>query len=243
MYSTSFLDEPTTFGTSGLLYRSNKVMYDRATNTLWSQLTGRPIVGPLVGSDIKLKIFPLVLTTWGEWLTDHPDTTVLSLETGYYSPRQYQREDDSASIYFSYRNREDTMFPVWVRDDRLDTKEEVLGLTVDDVFKAYPLRVIREIRVVNDTVNGVDVVVIASSSSMDARAYRSDGMTFEPTDEDSGAGLPRLLAASDGSRWRVTEDALVDVDDESRTLPSMLANISFWFGWYAFHNDTLLYGE
>ena len=243
MYSTSFLDEPTTFGTSGLLYRSNKVMYDRATNTLWSQLTGRPIIGPLVGSDIRLKIFPLVLTTWGEWLTDHPDTTVLSLDTGYYSPTQYQREDDSASIYFSYRNSAETMFPVWIRDDRLDAKEEVLGLTVDDVYKAYPLRVIGEMRVLSDTVNGVDVVVIASSSSMDARAYRSGGMTFEPPRENSGTGLPRLLVASDGSRWRVTVDALVDVEDESRTLPSMFANISFWFGWYAFHSDTLLYGE
>ncbi len=243
MYSTSFLDQPTTFGTSGLLYRSNKVMYDRATNTLWSQLTGKPIIGPLVGSDIRLKIFPLVLTTWGEWLTDHPDTTVLSLETGYYSPTQYRREDVSGSIYFGYRNSAETLFPVWIRDDRLDTKEEVLGLSVDDVHKAYPLKVIGEMRVVNDTVNGVDVVVIASSSSMDARAYRSGGMTFEPADDSSGTGLPRLLAASDGSRWRVTEDALVDVDDDSRTLPSMAANISFWFGWYAFHNDTLLYVE
>ena len=218
-------------------------MYDRATNTLWSQLTGRPIIGPLVSSDIELKIFPLVLTTWGEWLTDHPDTTVLSLETGYYSPSQYQREDDSASIYFAYRNSAETMFPVWIRDDRLDTKEEVLGLSVDDVHKAYPLRVLAEMRVVNDIVNGVDVVVIASSISMDARAYRRDGMTFEPDADSSGQGLPMLLEASDGSRWRVTEDALVDEDDESRTLPSMAANISFWFGWYAFHNDTLLYGE
>ena len=237
------MDEPTTFGTSGLLYRSNKVMYDRATNTLWNQLTGKPIIGELVGSDIKLKILPLVLTTWGEWLTDHPDTTVLSLETGYYSPTQYQREDDSASIYFSYRESAETMFPVWIRDDRLRAKEEVLGLSVDDVHKAYPLKVVSEMRVVNDTVNGVDVVVIASSSSMDARAYRGDGLTFERTDEDSGTGLPKLLVASDGSRWWVTEDALVNADDESRTLPSMLANISFWFGWYAFHDDTLLYGE
>ena len=76
-------------------------MYDRATNTLWSQLTGTPIIGELVGSDIKLKIFPVALTTWGEWLSEQPDTTVLSLETGYYSPTQYQRENDSASIYFS----------------------------------------------------------------------------------------------------------------------------------------------
>ena len=135
------------------------------------------------------------------------------------------------------------MFPVWSRDDRLDTKEEVLGLSVDDVHKAYSLADIGEKRVVNDTVNGVDVVVIASSSSMDARAYRSGGLTFEVADDASGAGLPRLLVASDGSRWRVTQDSLVSVDDESRSLPSMFANISFWFGWYAFHNDTLLYGE
>ncbi|MBA3296373.1 MAG: DUF3179 domain-containing protein, partial [Acidobacteria bacterium] len=72
-----------TFGTSGLLYRSNKLMFDEETQSLWSALEGRPVVGPLAGSGLRLPFHPVVTTTWGEWRRDHPSTTVLSLETGY----------------------------------------------------------------------------------------------------------------------------------------------------------------
>ena len=65
MYSAKINGEPTTFGTSGMLYRSNKVMYDRLTETLWNQLRGEPMVGELVGSGIKLEYFPVALTTLG----------------------------------------------------------------------------------------------------------------------------------------------------------------------------------
>ena len=64
MYSARIDGETTTFGTSGLLYRSNKVMYDRATNTLWHQFTGEPIIGPLADSGIRLPFYPVLLTTW-----------------------------------------------------------------------------------------------------------------------------------------------------------------------------------
>ena len=66
MYSAKIDGEPTTFGTSGLLYRSNKLMYDRKTESLWSSLLGEPVIGLLADSEIKLAFFPVVLTTWEE---------------------------------------------------------------------------------------------------------------------------------------------------------------------------------
>ena len=60
MYSGKINGETTTFGTSGMLYRSNKVMYDRLTNSLWNQLTGEPVIGPLWDSGIKLDFFPVI---------------------------------------------------------------------------------------------------------------------------------------------------------------------------------------
>ena len=72
-----------TFGTSGLLYRSNKLMFDEETRSLWSSLEGVPVVGTLVDSGLQLPFRSVVTTTWGEWKRDHPTTTVLSLETGY----------------------------------------------------------------------------------------------------------------------------------------------------------------
>src|SRR5258708_3247743 len=65
-------DSAFTFGSSGLLYRSNKLMYDRQTDSLWNQFTGRPVVGPLTGSNIELQLLPVVLTSWERWRTPHP---------------------------------------------------------------------------------------------------------------------------------------------------------------------------
>ena len=87
--------EPFTFGSSGLLYRSNKLMYDRQTDSLWEQFTGRPVMGKLTGSKIELKILPVVLSSWSEWRSRHPETRVLSLETGFrrdYGPSAVYRE-------------------------------------------------------------------------------------------------------------------------------------------------------
>jgi hypothetical protein len=242
LYPRVINGKETTFGTSGFLYRSNKVMYDRLTNTLWHQQTGEPIIGPLADSGIRLGFLPVNLTTWGEWLAEHPDTTVLSLETGYYSPNQYQREDDSASIYFDYRESEETMFPVWTRDDRLDAKEEVLGISFGDgLKKAYPISTIKARRVINDSIGDTNLVVIGSSASSSARAYMREGNVFGLPD-DAPASLPDFLIDMDGVEWQVTDTELVNTADPTQTLRLIPANVSFWFGWYAFNNDTDVYG-
>ena len=88
-------DEPFVFGSSGLLYRSNKLMYDQATHSLWSQFTGRPVVGPLTGSGIELAVLPVAIASWRDWRDRHPDTQVLSLDTGY--DRDYARGSRTAT--------------------------------------------------------------------------------------------------------------------------------------------------
>jgi hypothetical protein len=75
-----------TFGTSGFLYRSNKLMYDRPTRTLWNQLTGESVLGELADTDIRLDILPIVLTAWADWLAQHPDTLVLDRDTAFIRP-------------------------------------------------------------------------------------------------------------------------------------------------------------
>ena len=240
MYSAKINDMPTTFGTSGLLFRSNKVMYDRETNTLWNQFQGVPIVGELVGSGIKLEILPVSLTTWEEWLGDHPDTKVLSLETGFYSPSQYEPETDEASIYFGYRNNPEPIFPVPGQDDRLDAKEQVLGLNIDGVHAAYPISVTSDKQLVTDVVNGVPLVILGSSKSAEARAYQSQGIKFSLAD-DVGDGLPKALVDQNGERWVVTPEALVKESDTTETRLAIPSSVSYWFGWSGFHANTSLY--
>ena len=242
MYSAKIEGEPTTFGTSGLLYRSNKLMYDRTTGTLWSQLLGEPVIGPLADSGIRLRVLPVELTTWGEWLSQHPDTTVLSIDTGVYPLDAYRPEEDARSIYFDYRLSTETMFPVWNRDDRLATKQSVLALSVGDVHKAYPVDVLRGERVINDRVGDTDVILLGSPISSAGRAYASEGLRFALPDDSSGTlGLPDTLVDADGVEWRVTEGALVSSVDPTQTLGRLASHISFWFAWFAFHPDTQVY--
>ena len=242
MYSTRIGGEATTLGTSGMLYRSNKVMYDRLTYSLWNQLLGVPVMGPLAGSGIKLDLFPVSLTTWGEWVAEHPDTTVLSTETGLYPASSYGPESSPASLYFDYREDPESRFPVWNRDDRLATKDEVLGLSIGQQDKAYPVDLLKAERIVNDSVGGSGVVIVASSSSSAARVYERSGQEFSLPGGGVPVGLPASLIDAGGTEWRVTEEALVNTGDTSETLERIYSQISFWFGWFAFHPDTLLYG-
>ena len=242
MYSALIQGEPTTFGTSGLLYRSNKLMYDRATNSLWSQLLGEPVIGPLAETGRKLSFFPVAHTTWGEWVAEHPDTSVLSRLTDFYPPVVYTPEEYERSAYYRYRTGTDTMFPVWSRDGRLETKAEVLGFSSGDSHKAYPVSSLRTLRVVNDRIADRDVVIVSSAVSSDARVYERDGQEFFPPPKaTSFDGRPPVLINNEGETWTADEAALTSPDGstELRRLPS---NIYFWFAWFAFHPETDLYG-
>lgn len=83
LFDTKVGDRTFTFGSSGLLYRSNKLMYDRETGSLWMTIPGEPVSGRLADSGIKLKRLPVVVTTWRDWREKHPDTRALSLDTGF----------------------------------------------------------------------------------------------------------------------------------------------------------------
>ena len=242
MYSTRIEElggGPIEFGTSGLLYRSNKLMYDRATNTLWRQFVGEPVVGPLANSGIKLEVFPVTVTTWAAWSEMHPDTTVLSQHTGVYPAGTYLPETNPRAIYYDYFARSDTMFPVWLRDDALPTKESVLGVLVRGVPKAYALRDLAANPVVNDTIAGAPVVVISSPFTGSARAYLRQGVEFVRVPQLTDIG--DTVADVEGRQWRITEEALVRTDDPTITLSRLPTHMAFWFGWYASYPNTLLF--
>jgi hypothetical protein len=81
-------DETLVFGVSGLLYNSDMLLYDRQSESLWSQIDRRAISGPRRGE--RLQAIPLEHTTWGDWRRRHPDTLVLSRDTGH--ARDYDRD-------------------------------------------------------------------------------------------------------------------------------------------------------
>ena len=213
------------FGTSGLLYRSNKLMFDEETNSLWSTFEGIPVVGPLVGSGVALTPQPVVTTTWKEWRDEHPDTHVLSIDTGY------KRDYAEGAAYRDYFATDRLMFRVSKTDGRLPNKAEVvvmrIGGTAADVPPeplAIDTQLLRKHPVYTFAAASRRFVVVTSERGAN-RVY------------DGGAGFPEQPAArairdADGQSWNVTEAALV-LADHSRQLARVSAQRAFWFGWHA----------
>jgi len=227
------------FGTSGFLYRSNKLMYDRKTETLWQQFRGVPAVGPLVGSGLELEVLPMTLTFWADWVAEHPDTTVLNAETGRYPAESYSPESQNDSAYFAYRNQTTTMFPVPLRSAELETKEPVFGLVVGDEARAYPLSVFASPTALNDELGGQNVVVLSPGSGGGVRAYGRGNHVFTPA--RTGPGRMMVVTDEDGVEWRAEDDALVSLDGAARSLDRLPSREAYWFGWYAFYPQTDIY--
>ena len=135
------------FGVSGLLYNSDVLLYDFATQSLWSQILGEAIAGPLVGQ--KLVQLPVLHTTWSQWRENHPDTLVLSTDTGYGG---YQYDKDP---YVGYERRKRLTFPVGHKDKRFHPKAWVLGVSLGGHHKAYPFTELERSGDVNDEIGGV----------------------------------------------------------------------------------------
>jgi hypothetical protein len=216
-------------GTSGFLYRSNKLMYDHATQSLWSTLSGTPVVGPLVGRGIELQALHVVTTTWGEWRKRHPQTSVLSLDTGH------RRDYSEGAAYRDYFATDRLMFGVPRLDTRLPNKAEVLALRAPGKAAdplAISARFLAKNPVYHDRV-GTSAFVVLTDGSGANRVYESGHPALVSWDGDTNTA--RDVA---GRTWQVTEDTLRGPD--GRVRKRLPAHRAFWFGWYAAYPETRL---
>ena len=216
--------EHRTFGTSGLLYRSNKLMFDHETNSLWSTLLGEPVIGELAGAGLKLESLPIVTTRWGEWRSTHPDTTVLSLDTGY------DRDYGEGRAYRDYFSNDNLMFQVPERDNRLRNKAEVLGILLspgspegEQEPLAVSARFLQKNRVFATELAGRTLTIVTSPAGAN-RVFDTGDRTFSRLLNND-----QVLDDS-GKVWKVTEDALVSGEVHLERVP---AHRAFWFGWFA----------
>jgi hypothetical protein len=123
------------FGVSGKLYKSNLLLYDRETKSLWSQILGQALTGPLKKD--FLRPLPVTLATWKAWKDRYPSTQVLSLNTGYI--RDYSRNP-----YDPYARTNRPLFPVGEIRGDLPAKAWIIGVEIEGVAKAYPLEVLKK---------------------------------------------------------------------------------------------------
>ncbi|MCP4696278.1 MAG: DUF3179 domain-containing protein [Gammaproteobacteria bacterium] len=167
-YEATIAGKKTDFGVSGLLYNSDVLLYDRPTQSLWSQLLAKAVTGPLKGT--RLKLIPLAHTTWQDWKSRHPNTLVLSTETG--AARDY-----TDTPYKGYEQSEQVWFPVTDWSKRYHPKARVIGIEIDGKFKAYPFVELSKTgkKQVNDRFAGRELVVRFSKKHRSAAVYTQAG--------------------------------------------------------------------
>ncbi len=220
------------FGVSGLLFDNNLIMFDRATDSLWAQMRVGSICGDF--AETKLKLLPIVQSTWKAWKELHPETTVVSFNTGF--ARNYNRYP-----YGNYDQLNDTelLFPHTFIDPRLRMKELVLGIVNEGFARAYPYEGLGQRAAVNDEVNGKPVLVVFDKSSQMAlpfdRTVNGEVLSFEVS---PGKGFPfQLRDVETGTLWNLTGLAVEGPLAGSQLKP--VATFSArWFAWASFNRGT-----
>lgn len=158
--------EPLVFRTSGLLTRSNKVMYELTTFSVFDTFIGTAVSGPLQDEGVMLEQIPVVTSTWGDWRTAHPDTTIVAADGGIgrtYPDDPLQGRDDNGPI-----------FPVGAVDVRLGASAQIVGVvTPDGVAVAFPVAEARAALDAGETVELAGVRVVADGSGV--RLVTSEG--------------------------------------------------------------------
>lgn len=240
VFSRELEGETLSFGTSGRLWNSNLVMYDRATRSLWSQFTGEAIVGERTGDDLER--LPMQIVSLGEFADRWPDAPVLSRDTGHsrpYGDNPYAGYEGGNPFLFDG----ETGGPLAQMDRVVAT-----GGETDPV--AYPWDRLEQERVVHDVVDGQPIVVLwkaGTASALDSREIsegadvgqtgvfvaEADGqrLTFSPADEG------RFVDEETASTWTVTGEA-VEGPLAGTQLERMTHDDTFWFTQHAFRPDT-----
>ncbi len=234
------------FGTSGLLRNSDLVMYDRTTETLWQQFTGEGIVGDLAGE--RLKFVPSSIISFADFRAANPKGVILSRDTGFsrsYGQNPYVGYDAIGNNPFLFRD------PI---DGRLAAMERVVTVSLDGVDVAYPLSILSEVGVIDDTQGGQDLAVFhkpGTSSALGAQVIAGAedvGATgvFDPHLNKQQLTFKRegnvFVDNETGSSWNILGHA-IDGPLAGEQLTPIVHADHFWFSWAAFKPDTVIYSD
>jgi hypothetical protein len=232
------------FGTTGRLRYSNLIMYDRQTETWWQQATGDAIAGEYTGA--QLEFYPASMISWTDFKALYPDGKVLSRDTGHvrnYGRNPYYGYDDINQTPFLFNGATPTQLPPMAR---------VLTVDLNGEAAAYPYEVLSEVRVINDTVGGEEIVVLwteGAASALDtssipegrevgsAAAY-SRLLDGQPLDFEFKDG--KILDKQTGSEWNIFGLAVAG-EWKGRQLEPVVSINHFWFSWAAFKPETRVY--
>jgi len=228
----------TTFGVSGLLYNTNLIPYDRASNSNWSQMRNQCVNGQLIGRSAE--IFQVVETTWKSWKQLFPQSTVMSINTGFSRPYGSYPYFNGAGQ--DYRIDPFLIFPTELDDTRLPRKDRGVGLSVAGKGKAYRINAFAlTIETINDTFNGLPIVVVGSSGMNFGAAYGrqlGDGalLSLQPLQNE----LPAVMVDNEGTKWDLFGYGVSGARAGQR-LPATDSYIAYWFAWATFNPGSLIH--
>ena len=219
----------TTFGVSGKLYNTNLMPYDRESDSYWSQMRLDCVNGALVGS--KITTLNVIETTWATWKAAYPDSEILNMDTGF--DRNYDQYP-----YGDYRtNNNRLIFPVGNFDNRLPSKERVLGIVEGTTKKVYSINLFEEDRVIEDVIDGKDIIVIGSKSQNFIVALEKEELNGFSFVKDQ---LP--IIAEDDSGNKITMTGEISEGPLAGTkLTPVKSYMGFFFSFGAFHEDVEIY--
>jgi hypothetical protein len=152
VYDRNVGEHTLSFGVSGRLYHSNLLLYDRQTDSLWSQITAEAVAGRMTGA--KLRTVPFTITTWREWRQQHPHSRVVVERR---VPAVFSALGKTLQTLLSPLGG--IHWPLSARP-RTALDELVLGVTVGEVQKAYPLDMLARVASLTDIIEGTEVRIV-----------------------------------------------------------------------------------
>jgi len=219
------------FGVSGLLYNSNLILYDRKTDSRWSQMQQRAVWGSRSGEIPQtIQLVEMAFSTLRQM---YPDAQVMTRITGWQNSRDY---DDYP--YGFYRQHEGLQFPVEPLDNRLHLKSRVIGVNSGSASKVFQLDGFGPTtQAINEQIGNLSYVAVGNSALNLAAIYDrklADGtiLVFTPIQDD----LPNVMSDSEGNVWDVFGTA-VSGPRAGEQLDKTLSYTAFWFAWAAFFPD------
>jgi len=218
VYARDLDGKTLTFGVSGKLIRNSLVMYDHETYTLWSHLTGEALSGLLLGQRLEQVLSEQ--TTWGRWRAQHPQTQMLKVDPTDQRPDPYRYYYNSSDAGVKGRKH---------LDNRLPTKERVIGVRLGGEVKAYSFTALARARVVDDILGGVPLVVVFDGASECGAVYRRDPagrvLTLAP-----GPSALSMVDSETGSTWDGLSGTAIAGANAGTQLEQIAITYSFWFG-------------
>jgi hypothetical protein len=252
VFDSRFDGKDLDFGTTGLLRNSDLIMYDRTSETLWQQFTGEGIVGEYTGE--RLTFLPSSIVSFSDFRMGFPDGKVLSIDTGFptdYTSNSYEAYDQIGQDPFLFLDFDGEVQDKEI-DRRLPAMERVVSISLEDLDIAYPVSILSEVGVINDTKGNLDLAIFhtfgTSSAFYNPFAQRFDDVgatgVFSPILKGQMLTFSKegddIVDDQTGTVWNILGQG-IEGPLAGEQLETIVHGDHFWFSWAAFKPDTLLY--